>query len=324
VINQLVPDTAAAGGQAFTITLNGSGFSFASVVRWNGQDRQTSFLSASQLTAQITAADIATASTANVTVFSPTPGGGVTAPSSFTVGTAAVATSAASYAAVIAPDSIVAVFGTGMATGVALGATIPLPTTLLGTTVMVRDSLGVSRPAPLFFVAPTQINILVPKDTAPGAAMLFIRAGDGKVSVATPIVDAVQPALFSVDATGTGMPAAIALRLKADGAVLFESIYRIEGGQVVPIPIDLGPTGESVFIVAYGTGIRGKDTNTNGSATLGGLNFPVLAAGAQPEFVGLDQINLGPIPRALAGRGAVSLIYRLNNKDSNTVTVTIK
>ncbi|NOT63129.1 MAG: hypothetical protein HOP19_23215 [Acidobacteria bacterium] len=138
------------------------------------------------------------------------------------------------------------------------------------------------------------------------------------------MVDAVQPALFSVNATGTGVPAAIALRLKADGSVLFESIYRVEGGQVIPIPIDLGPASESVFIVAFGTGIRGKDASTNGSATLGGLNFPVLAAGAQPEFVGLDQINFGPIPRELAGRGVVNLVYRLQSKDANSVTLTIK
>ncbi|NOT63130.1 MAG: PKD domain-containing protein [Acidobacteria bacterium] len=179
-ITQLAPDVATVGGPAFTLTVNGTGFAFGSVVRWNGQDRQTTFLSSSQITAQISAADIATATTAAITVFSPTPGGGVTAPTNFIVGTAAVATSAASYAGVIAPDSIVALFGTGMATGIGFGATVPLPTTLLGTTVMVRDSLGTSRPAPLFFVAATQINFLVPKDTAPGASTIIIRAATAR------------------------------------------------------------------------------------------------------------------------------------------------
>jgi hypothetical protein len=48
-------------------------------VRWNGSNRTTSYVSATQLTAQIAAADIATAGTAQVTVFTPAPGGGTSA-----------------------------------------------------------------------------------------------------------------------------------------------------------------------------------------------------------------------------------------------------
>jgi hypothetical protein len=45
-------------------------------VRWNGADRPTTFVSANQLQAQIPATDILSAGTAQVTVFTPTPGGG--------------------------------------------------------------------------------------------------------------------------------------------------------------------------------------------------------------------------------------------------------
>ncbi len=62
---------------AFTLTINGSGFVTTSIVRWNGADRTTTFVSSTQLTAQINAADIATEGTAVVTVFNPTPGGGM-------------------------------------------------------------------------------------------------------------------------------------------------------------------------------------------------------------------------------------------------------
>ncbi|MCI0400489.1 MAG: IPT/TIG domain-containing protein, partial [Gammaproteobacteria bacterium] len=69
----------------FTLTVNGSNFINGSVVRWNGADRTTTFVSATQLTATIPASDIATAGTAAVTVFTPLPGGGASYPQSFFV-----------------------------------------------------------------------------------------------------------------------------------------------------------------------------------------------------------------------------------------------
>ena len=73
-ITGLSPDLVVAGGQAFTLTVMGVDFINGEVVRWNGSDRPTTFVSTTQLTAAITAADIANAGTANVTVFNPTPG----------------------------------------------------------------------------------------------------------------------------------------------------------------------------------------------------------------------------------------------------------
>ena len=70
------PSSAAAGGPAFTLTVNGSNFVSGSVVRWNGATRTTTFVSATQLTAAIPAADVAAAGTALVTVQNPPiPGG---------------------------------------------------------------------------------------------------------------------------------------------------------------------------------------------------------------------------------------------------------
>lgn len=77
LINQpLVPDAVAPGGSEFTLTVNGTGFVAASVVNWNGSALATTFVSGSQLTATVPAADIAIASTASVTVVNPSPGGG--------------------------------------------------------------------------------------------------------------------------------------------------------------------------------------------------------------------------------------------------------
>jgi len=74
--NPLSPSAAAPSGGAFTLTVDGTGFVSGATVNWNGSPRATTFVSSSKLTASILAADIATASTASITVTNPAPGGG--------------------------------------------------------------------------------------------------------------------------------------------------------------------------------------------------------------------------------------------------------
>jgi hypothetical protein len=90
----LVPDATAPGAAGFTLTVNGAGFVATSVVNWNGTPRATTFVSNHQLTATILSSDVATASTATVTVVNPTPGGGVSNTQFFSI---AVAESSVSF-----------------------------------------------------------------------------------------------------------------------------------------------------------------------------------------------------------------------------------
>ncbi|HMZ18140.1 MAG TPA: BACON domain-containing carbohydrate-binding protein, partial [Blastocatellia bacterium] len=84
-LTSLNPSSVIVGGAAFTLTVNGSNFVAGAVVRWNGSNRTTTFAGSTQLTAQIPATDIAVAGTANVTVFNPAPGGGVSNTTAFTI-----------------------------------------------------------------------------------------------------------------------------------------------------------------------------------------------------------------------------------------------
>ena len=84
-ITTLSPSSSVSGGQALLLTVNGAGFVSGAVVRWNGADRPTTFVSSTQLTASISASDVATAATVNITVFNPAPGGGVSAVATFNV-----------------------------------------------------------------------------------------------------------------------------------------------------------------------------------------------------------------------------------------------
>ncbi|HEY9065434.1 MAG TPA: galactose oxidase-like domain-containing protein [Burkholderiaceae bacterium] len=70
-ITSLSPNSVVAGGPAFTLTVNGSGFVSGATVRWNGADRTTTFVSGTQLRAAISGADIATPGTFQVTAVNP-------------------------------------------------------------------------------------------------------------------------------------------------------------------------------------------------------------------------------------------------------------
>ena len=79
------PTSASAGGAALTVTVNGTGFLKNSTVQWNGSALSTTYVSQTTLEAAIPAADIATTSTASITVSNPAPGGGTSSSSSFSV-----------------------------------------------------------------------------------------------------------------------------------------------------------------------------------------------------------------------------------------------
>ncbi len=233
--------------------------------------------------------------------------------------------SAASFSgAALTAESIVAAFGNNLATATQGATTVPLPTTLAGTTVKVKDSLGTERAAPLFFVSGGQVNYLVPAGTAGGQATVTITSGDGAASAGNVQVDPVAPGFFSANANGQGIAAAVVLRVKADNSQNYEPIANYDNNQMkfVPAPIDLGPETDQLFLVLYGTGIRNRSALTAVTATIGGEVAEVLYAGVQPDFIGLDQVTLR-IPRVLKTRGEVNIVVIVDGKTANTVTVDI-
>jgi outer membrane protein assembly factor BamB len=70
-VSSVSPSSVAAGGPPFSLTVLGKGFTQESAVQWNGAKRSTTYVSATELVAQIDAADIATTGSASVTVSNP-------------------------------------------------------------------------------------------------------------------------------------------------------------------------------------------------------------------------------------------------------------
>jgi len=240
--------------------------------------------------------------------------------------------SAASFAGTeVAAESIAAVFGVNLAPGVEVANTLPLPTTLGGVSIRIidNDGRGTTRQCPLFFVSPGQINFQIPPGTASGVARLAVIAGSqtfGDVLGSGPIqVAAVAPGLFTANATGQGVAAAVALRIKADGTQSFEPVAEFNAAQnrFVSRPIDLGPESDQVFLILFGTGIRNRSALAAVTATIGGLAAEVQFAGPQGGFVGLDQVNLR-LARALAGRGEIDVALSVDSKTPNVVKINIQ
>lgn len=228
--------------------------------------------------------------------------------------------SAASFGATLAPDSIVAAFGQNMSQNVVVASTLPLPTTLDGTQVLINNV-----PAPLFFVSSGQINYLVPATTAQGTATVSVQRSGTEVGKGTMPIEAVAPALFSANASGQGVAAAILLRIK-DGLQIFEPVSQFNQGTSMfePIEIDFGAESEQLYLIVFGSGFRGRSSLQNTPVTLGGAVLETLYAGPSPDFVGLDQANLGPIPRTLAGIKNAQLLMTVDTKPANVVTLSFK
>ncbi|MBL8205456.1 MAG: SBBP repeat-containing protein [Blastocatellia bacterium] len=237
----------------------------------------------------------------------------------------------ASYRSIpMARGSIVSMFGSRLATRTLLAEDadlnvvgVQLPTTLAGTTIIVKDRVGAERLAPLFYVSPTQINYQIPPETPVGGALVTVIAEDGTATIGTIQVVEVAPDLFSADSTGNGPAIGNAVRVQANGIQREEPVVKFTNNKWELIPLDLGPETEQMFLVLFGTGIRFRKDPPQISATIGGVTARVDYAKNQCCFVGLDQVNL-LIPRSLVGRGEVEVLLTIDGQPTLPLKIAIQ
>jgi uncharacterized protein (TIGR03437 family) len=238
----------------------------------------------------------------------------------------AASVSSASYsAAALASDTMVSVFGNFWRGEPTAATTFPLPTELNGIKVNVRDSAGTEKSAPLFFTSIGQINYLMPSGLANGDALVTITNTEGRRATGVVKVETLSPGLFTANANGQGVAAAVALRIRNGSELIYEPIVTFDAAaqRFVGKPIDLGPSNEAVYLILYGTGLRAHSGLSNVVAKLGNADAQVLFAGALAGFAGLDQVNVW-IPKSLAGAGEIDVVLTVGGKTANTVKVNIK
>jgi uncharacterized protein (TIGR03437 family) len=220
--------------------------------------------------------------------------------------------SSASYSvSAIAPQAIVAAFGTNLAPTTLVASSTPLPTSLAGVTVTVQDSAGAERAAPLFFISPNQINYQIPPGTKPGPALIKFMNGTGQTVVGSSIIAPNAPSIFTEDASGAGAASAL-------DAFTF-------------MPGPFNPTrenGSPNIIAVFGTGLGADATDTEANvggevqAFIDGQTTQIIYAGPAPGFTGLNQINIS-LPAGISP-GAHKLLIARGGVSSNAVSITIK
>jgi uncharacterized protein (TIGR03437 family) len=230
---------------------------------------------------------------------------------------------AASGAAVIAPGSIASAFGRQVGGPTMSALSLPLPTTLGGVSIDLTDSANAAGSGSLFYVSPNQINFVVPHATATGTATVKIIGGSSSPDSATVDVATVAPGLFTANGAGVGVAAAIAIRrdiaTQTDNQV---PAFQCNANGCSSIGIDVSP-GAAVFLELFGTGIQGRSSLANVTATIGGESVDVLFAGPQGQFPGLDQVNLS-LPQTLHTRGETDVVLTVDGQVANTVRVNLK
>ena len=157
--------------------------------------------------------------------------------------------------------------------------------------VELLDSGGFKRYAQVVVAAPGEVEFVVPPATAIGMCEVRVLGRVGRV-----YVDSVAPSLFAQ---------AQVQRVGADGSSVFEAAGEIR----------FGPEGERLFLILYGSGIRG---GSEMRLQVGAELLAVTFAGPQGGQAGLDQV-VAEMPRSLAGTGRVLVVMRVMGRAANVV-----
>ena len=232
----------------------------------------------------------------------------------------------ASYStAPLAPETIAYGEAASVAGGVVIAPDGPWPPTLGGARLDITDSNGQTRPAPLYYVTSTQLSYLIPAGTAQGHATLKLTTSAGATVNDGFEVQRISPGLFTANASGSGVAAGFWIKVAASGSqtqgYLFDPSQA--AGSRNAVPVDLGSSTDRVYLSLYGTGFRGA-TPTQATATVGGISVPVLGLAAVTAYQGEDVVNIGPLPRLLAGQGEVNIVLSFDGEPANTVTASIR
>lgn len=238
--------------------------------------------------------------------------------------------SAASYRELLTGEMIVAAFGNNLAPATTAAA-LPLPPLLGGRQVFIRNADGAEQAAPLVFVSSSQINFIMPTQELIPALETSLRTviikDENNQVVSTGIfrAAAVAPGIFTANADGQGVPAAMILRVQPGGVQSYEPLAQFDAAQnrFVPLAIDLGPEQESIVLVLFGTGWRQVHAPAAVNVKIGGIDSPVEYVGSQPAIAGLDQLNVR-LPRALLGKGEAIVEVTIQQQRTNMVQIKIK
>jgi uncharacterized protein (TIGR03437 family) len=326
-IDTITPATVDAGSGGFVLNVAGANLLPGTVIRWNGQARDTTFVDAGHVTAQIAADDVGVLGRATVMAFNATTGGGLSNAKNFNIGGAPQTSAAAFVNAanptggnVVAPRSIASLYGVNLAPAIVSAGAPPLPNLLAGTTVINNSGNAY----PLFFVSPAQINMQVPNNGS--GITLNLTVMQGTRSVTVPVrVEAYAPGLFTTNGQGTGQASTVIANtatLAAPTGTTADSRPAKPGEYLSIYCTGLGLTTPSAGLGGPSPSNPLAQTNAKPTVTVGGVNANVIFSGLAPGYVGLNQVNV-QVPDGVAPGDAVPMQLSIGGVKSNVVTIAV-
>jgi uncharacterized protein (TIGR03437 family) len=204
-------------------------------------------------------------------------------------------------------------------------AALPLPVTLGGLSVTLTGSTGSIYRAPLIYVSPGQLSLLVPQDVAQGPATLRIECPGGTVVSAAVRIGSVSPGIFAAAANGQGVAAAQTIRIHPDGSQSpLENIaaYDSVSETWYAVPVDRSSPDDELYLVLYATGIRNHSAPV--TVTINGQVCASEYAGPHPTYPGLDQVNVRLPDAGAFDSGPASVTLTTDGIVSNTVNILLQ
>ena len=230
---------------------------------------------------------------------------------------------AANFISPVAPGSLVSIFGSELAGGLAQADTIPLATSMSNVSVTFN---GV--PAPLLFVSGGQINAQLPWNVlssgTAGTATVVVTRNNQASAPQSLQVGPFSPGIFALGN--------IAVAINPDGSIAAPA-GAIPGIATKPAKIG-DPGGLVILCTGLGAvdppGVNGADSldalrsaTTKPTVLIGGTAATVVFAGMSPQFVGVNQINVA-VPSGTPTGDAVSLQLSLGGMTTSaTVTIAV-
>jgi uncharacterized protein (TIGR03437 family) len=234
---------------------------------------------------------------------------------------AATVVNAAFYSSVMAAGSIAAVYGNNLASGQTSASTVPLPTTLGGSTLTIGGHA-----APIFFASPDQVNVQIPWEVAgQNLVPLTTAIGSSNPNKRTVQLVPFAPGIFTLNGAGTGQAVALVSgTTMVAGPAGTYSLPAAKGGYVSVYCTGLGAvTDPPATGLAASTSGALSTTLTMPNVTIGSIPAEVSFSGLAPGLVGVYQVNV-KVPVDAASGDAVPVTLSIGGVSSNSVSIAVQ
>ena len=217
------------------------------------------------------------------------------------------------FSAQVAPGEFLSLYGAGMSGGTTIADKLPFPTSLGGVSVTINGTA-----APLYYVSPTLISLVVPYSIPTDGSFLDIQVTSGGTvsNIVKAYSGTTSPGFFTLPPGGVGNGAI----LHADFTVVSPANPAKAGETVQMYLSGLGPVNSTVAAGAAGpTNPLANLKNLLGGVFIDGTQAQISYQGLAPQLAGLYQVNV-KIP---AGLSTGNLLIEIDTFDAVNVQATI-